>query len=126
LTDELPPGGDLQVTDLGNAAVDGRRIVDPHVHINEPGRTEWEGFDTATKAAIAGGLTSLIEMPLNASPVTTTVKAFEEKIKCSPWKTSCSLWVSGVVLLPGNESEIKPLIEKRCIWLQSFSHTLGY
>src|SRR5262245_42693175 len=55
-------------------------IVDPHVHINEPGRTEWEGFDTATKAAIAGGLTTLVDMPLNSSPVTTTVKAFEEKL----------------------------------------------
>src|SRR5687768_6547245 len=44
-------------------------IIDPHVHINEPGRTEWEGFKTATKAAITGGITTLIEMPLNASPV---------------------------------------------------------
>src|SRR3982751_6653975 len=55
-------------------------LVDPHVHINEPGRTEWEGFETATKAALAGGITTLIEMPLNASPVTTTVAAFEEKL----------------------------------------------
>src|SRR5215213_3411907 len=55
-------------------------IIDPHVHINEPGRTDWEGFDTATKAAIAGGITTLVDMPLNSSPVTTTVKAFEEKL----------------------------------------------
>src|SRR6188508_412627 len=47
-------------------------IIDPHVHINEPGRTEWEGFNTATRAAAAGGITTLVDMPLNSSPVTTT------------------------------------------------------
>src|SRR6266699_1216590 len=55
-------------------------VIDPHVHINEPGRTDWEGFDTATKAAIAGGGTTLVEMPLNASPVTTTAEAFDKKL----------------------------------------------
>ena len=45
-------------------------IIDAHVHINEPGRTDWEGFDTATKAAAAGGITTVIDMPLNSSPVT--------------------------------------------------------
>src|SRR5687767_13966075 len=54
-------------------------IVDPHVHINEPGRTDWEGFDTATHAALSGGITTLVEMPLNASPVTTSVAAFHAK-----------------------------------------------
>src|SRR5262245_33315835 len=52
-------------------------IVDTHVHINEPGRTEWEGFETATQAAAAGGVTTLVDMPLNCSPVTTTPKALE-------------------------------------------------
>src|SRR5204862_8090221 len=47
-------------------------LVDTHVHINEPGRTEWEGFTTATQAAAAGGITTLIEMPLNAIPATTS------------------------------------------------------
>src|SRR4051794_4232870 len=54
-------------------------LIDPHVHINEPGRTEWEGFETATKAAISGGITTVVDMPLNSSPVTTTVSAFEQK-----------------------------------------------
>jgi len=45
-------------------------LVDTHVHINEPGRTEWEGFNTATQAAAAGGITTLVDMPLNCSPVT--------------------------------------------------------
>ncbi len=55
-------------------------IIDAHVHINEPGRTDWEGFDTATQAAAAGGITTVADMPLNASPVTTTVKAFMQKL----------------------------------------------
>ena len=55
-------------------------VIDPHVHINEPGRTEWEGFNTATRAALAGGITTLVDMPLNASPVTTTANAFDEKL----------------------------------------------
>ncbi len=57
-------------------------VIDAHVHINEPGRTAWEGFETATLAAAAGGVTTLADMPLNASPVTTTVNAFKEKTHC--------------------------------------------
>ena len=89
ITNELPQGN-FPIEDIGdNVLMAG--IVDPHVHINEPGRTDWEGFDTATKAALAGGITSLVEMPLNASPVTTTVKAFEEKINAAKGKlhTNC-------------------------------------
>ena len=94
-------------------------VIDPHVHINEPGRTEWEGFDTATKAAIAGGITTLIDMPLNSSPVTTTVEAFEEKIKSTGIgqtatvrpKLHCNVGFWGGVI-PGNEKDIEPLIEK--------------
>jgi allantoinase len=61
-------------------------VIDAHVHINEPGRTEWEGFETATKAAAAGGTTTLIEMPLNASPVTTTVAALKLKLEAAKGK----------------------------------------
>lgn len=112
------PGGDFPVTDVGDSVLM-PGIVDPHVHINEPGRTDWEGFDTATKAAIAGGITSLVEMPLNASPVTTTVKAFEEKIKSSEGKlhTNCGFW-GGII--PGNENDIEPLIEKGVLGFKAF------
>ena len=58
-------------------------LVDAHVHINEPGRTEWEGFETATRAAAAGGITSLFDMPLNSSPVTTTAVALELKLEAA-------------------------------------------
>src|SRR4051812_16159940 len=63
-------------------------LVDTHVHINEPGRTEWEGFATATRAAAAGGVTTLVDMPLNCSPVTTTVAALEEKLAALEGKLS--------------------------------------
>jgi allantoinase len=85
-------------------------IVDTHVHINEPGRTEWEGFHTATQAAAAGGVTTLIEMPLNSIPATTTLAAYGEKIAAAADK----LWVDvgfwgGVV--PGNVPDLRPLWE---------------
>src|SRR6187200_2337055 len=54
-------------------------VVDSHVHVNEPGRTEWEGFETATRAAVAGGVTTIVDMPLNSIPPTTTVEALQEK-----------------------------------------------
>src|SRR4051794_33793101 len=69
----LPSGTTLY--DVGDAVL-APGIVDSHVHINEPGRTEWEGFSTATQAAAAGGITTLVDMPLNSDPVTTTVAAF--------------------------------------------------
>src|SRR6267143_2605194 len=83
-------------------------LVDTHVHINEPGRTEWEGFSTATRAAVAGGVTTLIEMPLNSIPATTTAAGFYEKTAAAAGQ----LWVDvgfwgGVV--PGNVAEIRPL-----------------
>lgn len=83
-------------------------VVDTHVHINEPGRADWEGFSTATRAAAAGGVTTLIEMPLNSIPATTTAAAFREKLAAAAGK----LWVDtgfwgGVV--PGNSEELQPL-----------------
>ncbi len=58
-------------------------LVDTHVHINEPGRADWEGFDTATRAAAAGGVTTLIDMPLNSIPATTTLAALDAKRKAA-------------------------------------------
>ena len=94
-------------------------VIDPHVHINEPGRTEWEGFNTATKAALAGGVTMLVDMPLNSSPVTTTAIAFDEKLSAAKNKlhTNCGFW-GGVI--PGNENEIEPLIEKGVLGFKAF------
>ncbi len=94
-------------------------VIDPHVHINEPGRTNWEGFDTATKAALAGGITTLVDMPLNSSPVTTTAAAFDKKVAATKDQlhTNCGFW-GGVI--PGNENEIGPLIEKGVLGFKAF------
>ena len=67
--------GSGELTDYGDAVVM-PGVVDTHVHVNEPGRTEWEGFRSATEAAAAGGITTLVDMPLNSVPVTTSLKAF--------------------------------------------------
>jgi len=105
--DEIRSGVPLH--DAGESAIL-PGLVDTHVHINEPGRTEWEGFAPATKAAAAGGVTTLIEMPLNSIPATTTSTAYAEKIAA----TNGKLWVDtgfwgGVV--PGNATELRPLWE---------------
>lgn len=117
---QLPSGLNLncEVIEVGDKVLMAG-VVDPHVHINEPGRTDWEGFDTATKAAIAGGITSLVDMPLNSSPVTTTVHAFEEKLAAAKGKlhTNVGFW-GGVI--PGNEKEIEPLIERGVLGFKAF------
>ncbi|MCK9900031.1 allantoinase AllB [Frankia sp. Cpl3] len=73
---DIPP--DRLVTDLGSLVLM-PGVVDTHVHVNEPGRTDWEGFATATRAAAAGGVTTIVDMPLNAIPPTTSVQALTAK-----------------------------------------------
>ena len=114
----LPDHVQQEITDLGDRyLLPG--VVDTHVHINEPGRTHWEGFDTATKSAIAGGITTLVDMPLNASPVTTTVKALQQKMIAAEKNlhTNCGFW-GGIV--PGNEKEIEGLIENGVLGFKAF------
>jgi allantoinase len=74
--EQVPAGAQIQ--DFGDAAIL-PGLVDSHVHINDPGRAEWEGFETATRAAAAGGYTMLVDMPLNCLPATSTVAALEAK-----------------------------------------------
>ena len=74
--DDVPDG--VPLADVGDRVIL-PGLVDTHVHVNEPGRTEWEGFETATRAAAAGGVTTIVDMPLNSIPPTTTVAALEEK-----------------------------------------------
>ncbi|MEA2462693.1 MAG: allantoinase [Acidobacteriota bacterium] len=83
-------------------------LVDSHVHVNEPGRTEWEGFETATRAAIAGGITTIVDMPLNSLPPTTTLAALETKQRVAKGVTNIELW-GGVI--PGNTRELRPMLE---------------
>jgi len=94
-------------------------VIDPHVHVNEPGRTDWEGFDTATRSALAGGLTTLVDMPLNADPVTTTVEALDKKLLSTVGKLHCNCGFWGGVV-PGNEQEIGPLIARGVLGFKAF------
>lgn len=85
-------------------------LVDAHVHLNEPGRTEWEGFATGTRAAASGGVTTVIDMPLNAIPPTTTVHGFEEKLAASRGQCWVDVGFYGGVI-PGNADQLVPLVE---------------
>lgn len=113
---EIP--SDAKVLDVGSQVLM-PGIVDTHVHVNEPGRTEWEGFETATQAAAAGGITTLVDMPLNSTPVTTTLGALMAKLDAA--KGQC--WVDvgfwgGVV--PGNHEELVPLIHAGVAGFKAF------
>ena len=94
-------------------------IIDSHVHINEPGRTDWEGFETITKAAIAGGITTLVDMPLNASPVTTSKNAFEVKLNSSKGKLYCNCGFWGGIV-PDNIELLDELIQAGVLGIKAF------
>jgi len=103
---ELPT--DIDAIDYGDLVIM-PGLVDSHVHINEPGRTEWEGFETATRAAASGGVTTLVDMPLNSSPVTTTPRSLQKKQEASAGKTWVDVGFWGG-LVPGNLGELESLV----------------
>jgi allantoinase len=94
-------------------------LVDTHVHVNEPGRTEWEGFATATRAAAAGGVTTIVDMPLNASPPTTTLAAFEAKTAAMQGQLAIDVALTGGVV-PGNAKELRALADAGCVAFKCF------
>jgi allantoinase len=94
-------------------------LVDTHVHINEPGRTHWEGFATATKAAAAGGVTTLIEMPLNSIPPTTTLTGFKQKLDAAVGQCYVDLGFWGGVI-PGNTNELSRLFSAGVVGFKCF------
>src|SRR5271154_210269 len=103
--DDIPVG--CSVYEAGESVVM-PGLVDTHVHINEPGRTEWEGFSSATQAAAAGGVTTLIEMPLNSIPATTTAASYEQKVNAATDKLRVNVGFWGGVV-PGNAAELRSL-----------------
>jgi allantoinase len=104
--DNVPAGCELIEASDQSLVMPG--LVDTHVHINEPGRTSWEGFATATRAAAAGGVTTLVDMPLNSIPPTTTVAGFAEKLTAARGQCFVDVGFWGGVV-PGNTSELEPL-----------------
>lgn len=86
-------------------------LVDAHVHLNEPGRTEWEGFWTGTRAAAFGGVTTVVDMPLNAIPPTTTVAGMREKVAAARGKCWVDVGFYGGIV-PGNTAELRPLVRE--------------
>ena len=98
---------DAQVQDFGDAAIL-PGLVDSHVHINDPGRAEWEGFETATHAAAAGGYTMLVDMPLNCLPATSTVAALEAKRRAARGRCRVD-WASWGSVVHDNQDQIEDL-----------------
>jgi allantoinase len=107
-----------EVRDLGSLVLM-PGLVDCHVHVNEPGRTEWEGFETATRAAARGGITTLVDMPLNSSPVTTSVRALDTKLDATRDKLFVDVGFWGGVV-PGNEHELEPLARRGALGCKAF------
>ena len=109
---------DFPIEDVGDLVVM-PGLIDSHVHINEPGRSEWEGFETMTKAAIAGGITTLVDMPLNSSPVTISAKTFNDKLKATEGKLYCNCGFWGG-LVPANADKLDELIKAGVLGIKAF------
>ncbi|MGW0086758.1 allantoinase AllB [Streptomyces sp. NPDC003393] len=118
---DVPAGGRLE--DFGDdALLPG--LVDTHVHVNDPGRTEWEGFWTATRAAAAGGITTLIDMPLNSLPPTTTVDNLRVKRDVARDKAHIDVGFWGGAL-PGNVKDLRPLHDAGVFGFKAFLSPSG-
>ncbi|HEY0126133.1 MAG TPA: allantoinase AllB, partial [Blastococcus sp.] len=94
-------------------------LVDSHVHVNEPGRTEWEGFASATRAAVAGGVTTIVDMPLNSIPATTTLEALHVKRRAAEGQVAADVAFWGGAV-PGNLDQLRPLHEAGVVGFKCF------
>ena len=114
--DEVPPH--TAVHNFDDAAIL-PGLVDSHIHINEPGRTEWEGFETATRAAAAGGYTLVVDMPLNCLPATVTTQALRQKRECAGGSSRVD-WAFWGGVVHDNQSSIEALAAAGVAGFKSF------
>lgn len=105
--DDVGAASTFDVLDAGDRTVF-PGLVDTHVHVNEPGRADWEGFESATRAAASGGVTTILDMPLNSIPATTSAGALVEKRRAAAGKCAIDVGFLGGVV-PGNAAELAPL-----------------
>ena len=101
------------------AAVVTPGVVDTHVHLNDPGRSAWEGFETGTRAAAAGGITTLVDMPLNSDPVTTTAAALRTKQEAAKGRCFVDVGFWGGIV-PGNVGELAPMVDLGALGFKAF------
>jgi len=114
--DDVPEGAPVE--EHGDAVIMAG-LVDSHVHVNEPGRTSWEGFFTATRAAAAGGVTTIVDMPLNSIPATTTVRALETKAAALEGQCAVDVGLWGGAV-PGNDRELAALLDAGALGFKCF------
>ncbi|XP_049867144.1 allantoinase isoform X2 [Pectinophora gossypiella] len=110
--------GKIKVVDGGDLALMAG-VVDSHVHVNEPGRTAWEGFRTATNAAAAGGITTIVDMPLNSIPPTTTVENLKTKASSAKNNVYVDVGFWGGVI-PGNQHSLRDLVKAGVVGFKCF------
>src|SRR2546421_11357874 len=115
--EDVPSGCELIEAEPDSIVMPG--LVDTHVHLNEPGRTDWEGFATATRAAAAGGVTTIVDMPLNSIPATTTLAGLKEKLEAASGKCLVDVGFWGGVV-PGNTSELAKLWDAGVVGFKCF------
>ena len=114
----------------GDETIDARNLVvfpggvDAHVHFNEPGRADWEGWEAGTRGAAAGGVTTVLEMPLNAHPPTTTPAAFDEKVVCATKSALVDFGLWGG-LVPDNLHNVEPLHQRGVVGFKAFMSDSG-
>lgn len=115
---EIEKGGESADVDLGDLALM-PGVIDPHVHFNEPGRTEWEGWESGTRAALAGGVTTVVDMPLNCIPSTVDVLSLEKKRKSTNGKLYCDVGLWGGAV-KGSAGEILALLDAGVLGMKCF------
>src|SRR2546427_8673136 len=116
--EDVPPTA-LDVIEAEPESIVMPGLVDTHVHVNEPGRTDWEGFETATRAAVVGGVTTIVDMPLNSVPATTTAAALHAKREAARGRVAIDVGFWGGVV-PGNASELDALCDAGVLGFKCF------